>query len=351
MPKKNDIQWLDTVRAIATIGVIIIHVSSPLVNMSYGKNMNFWWIGNMVDSIVRYSVPLFLMLSGTTLLNKELGIVEFYRKRVTRVLVPFLFWIIAYWIFRWAMLSFKQQPKTFETIWQWGIDLFLKQGISKHLWYIYMILVIYLFVPFLGKTLRKLSESNILTILLGWVIFSFVCKSMPINQYGWSNGFGEKLLGYFLHTGYLVLGFYLKNLNFKFNNVKTYSIITFFMCAISTAILTYFSSLNVHKLDLSYYSYFTPIAILQCTSIFLWIKDITIKNRFILGLQNTISNYSYGIYLVHIMVIGIFFRYGIFWTMAHPLISLPLISTLTLITSYTIIFILRKIPYGKYIAG
>jgi len=351
MPNKNNIQWLDTLRTLATIGVIIIHVTSPLVNMSYGKNMEFWWIGNVVDSIARYSVPLFLMISGATLLNKEYGIVEFYRKRVSRVLVPFLFWMIAYWVFRWAMLSFKQQPRSFEAIIKWGIELFLKEGISKHLWYIYMILFIYLFVPFLGKILRKLSELKILMLLLGWVIFSFIFKSMPINQYGWSNGFGDKLLGYFLHTGYLVLGFYLSNLNFKSNNVKVYSVITFFLCALTTAILTYTSSQNAHKLDLSYYIYFTPIAILQCCAIFLWIKDITVRNKSVLWLQNTISNYSYGIYLVHIMVIGVFFRYGIFWTMAHPFISLPLVSILTLTTSCAIIFVLRKIPFGKYVAG
>ncbi|MEI8084626.1 MAG: acyltransferase [Paludibacter sp.] len=351
MPTKNNIQWLDSLRSFATIGVIIIHVSSPLVNMSYGKNMDFWWIGNVVDSITRYSVPLFLMLSGATLLNKEYGIIEFYRKRVSRVLVPFLFWMLAYWVFRWAMLSFKQQPRSFEAILQWGIELFLKEGISKHLWYIYMILFIYLYVPFLGKILRKLSNSHILLMLLGWVIFSFICKSMSINQYGWSNGFGDKLLGYFLHTGYLVFGFYLSNLNFKPNNVKVYSVITFFLCAITTAILTYISSQNAHKLDLSYYGYFTPIAILQCSAIFLCVKDITVRNKFVLWLQNTISNYSYGIYLVHIMVIGIFFRYGIFWTMTHPLISLPLVSILTLITSCGIIFVLRKIPFGKYVAG
>ena len=350
MSTKNNIQWLDSLRALATIGVIIIHVSSPLVNMSYGKNMEFWWIGNVVDCIVRYSVPLFLMLSGATLLNKDYGIVEFYRKRVSRVLVPFLFWLLAYWVFRWAMLLFKQQPRSFEAIIQWGIDLFLKEGVSKHLWYIYMILFIYLFVPFLGRMLRKLSDSNILLLLLGWVIFSFACKSMPINQYCWSSEYGAKLLGYFLHTGYLVLGYYLYNLKLKINNVRLYSAIIFFLCAITTAILTYYSCQNAQKLDLSYYSYFTPIAILQCTAIFLSIKDITLRSKSILWLQNAISNYSYGIYLVHIMVIGIFFRLGIFWSMSHPLISLPLITILTLITSYTIIFVLRKIPFGKYVA-
>ena len=68
-------------------------------------------------------------------------------------------------------------------------------------------------------------------------------------------------------------------------------------------------------------------------------------------MQKTVSDYSFGIYLVHILVIGIFFQNGIFWTMANPLISLPALVVLTLLTSMTVIFILRKIPFGKYISG
>ena len=99
------------------------------------------------------------------------------------------------------------------------------------------------------------------------------------------------------------------------------------------------------------YSYLTVNSIVQTIAVFLWIKDSTIKNKYILVFQKAISNYSYGIYLVHIIVIGIFFNHGIFWTMAHPLISLPLVTLMTLLTSFLIVYILRKIPFGKYISG
>lgn len=351
MATKINIQWLDTLRTLATIGVIIIHVSSPLVNMTYAKNMPYWWIGNVVDSVVRFSVPLFLMLSGATLLNKDYNVIAFYKKRLTRVFVPFMFWMVAYLVYRYLMLYPKERPNEMNTILQWSVDLFLKEGISKHLWYVYMILFIYLFVPALGKWLRRLSNSRLMALLLGWVVVSFFCKSMPINQYCWSSGYADKLLGYFLHTGYLVLGFYLANLSFKLVRIRLYSAFVFFVCAISTAVFVYFSSKNAHKLDLGYYSYFTLFSILQTSSLFLWVKDTTVGNKFTIQIQSIVSGYSYGIYLVHIMVIGIFFRYGIFWTMAHPLISLLLLTVMTLITSFVIIYVLRKIPFGKYIAG
>jgi surface polysaccharide O-acyltransferase-like enzyme len=344
-------QWLDTLRAMAMLGVIIIHVSSPLVKMAYGKNRSYWWIGNVTDSAVRFAVPLFLMLSGATLLVKEYKLGEFYKKRFLRVLVPFLFWIIVYWIYRWLMLLPKEQPKELHSILQWAINLFLKEGISKHFWYIYMIVFIYLFVPFMGKGLRRLSNNTILYLLAGWAILTFILKSTPLNIYNWSGEYFSKLLGYFLYTGYLVLGYYLSRLTFNSTKIRYFASAVFLLSVIAAAASTYYYSKTAHKLDLTIYGYLSINTMVQSIAIFLLFKDIEIRNKYLSVIQHTISDYSYGIYLVHILVIGIFFNNDIFWTMAHPLISLPLVTVMTLVTSFIIIYIIRKIPFGNYISG
>jgi len=333
------------------LGVILIHVSTPTVKMIYGKNMEYWWIGNIFDSAVRFAVPLFLVISGATLLTKEYKLAEFYKRRITRVLFPFIFWLIAYWVYRWLLLAPVYQPKTFSSILHWGIGLFLKEGISKHFWYIYMILFIYLFIPFIGKGLRRINNSTVLFILAAWVLLTVLCRSVPMNLYGWSGDYGSKLLGYFLYTGYLVVGYYLSKTEIKVSGIRWYSSVIFFSSVIVSAVLTYLFSKEAHKPDLRMYSYLTVNSIVQTIAFFLWIKDSTIKSKYSALFQQGISNYSFGIYLVHIMVIGIFFNHGIFWTMAHPLISIPLVTLMTLLTSFLIIYILRKIPFGKYISG
>ncbi len=251
----SKIQWLDTLRTLATLGVIIIHISSPLVNMEYNKNMSFWWIGNVVDSAVRYAVPLFLMLSGATLLDKEFQLWDFYKRRFLRVLVPFLFWIIAYSTYRWAMLLPKFQPQDLSGILHWVVNLFLKEGISKHFWYIYMILAIYLFVPFIGISLQKINKSLILFMLLGWIILCFALRSVSLNLYSWSGNYGSKFFGFFLFTGYLVLGYYLNKFIVSSKKIRIIAAVVFILSIISSAVSTYFFSKNAHKLDLSIYSY------------------------------------------------------------------------------------------------
>ena len=347
----KNIQWLETLRTLAMLGVIIIHVSTPVVKMTYGKSMEFWWIGNIMDSAVRFSVPLFLMLSGATMLGKEYKLVEFYQKRFWRVLLPFLFWMVIYWVYRWMVLDLKVQPHEPYPIFRWGIDLFLKEGISKHFWYIYMILCIYLFVPFIGKRVQKLNLSAISFILTGWIILTFACKTIPLNLYNWSGEYLSKFLGYFLYTGYLLLGYYLCKLTIGSISFRIYAFIVFILSMISSAGFTYFFSKDAHHLDLSMYNYLTINTIIQSIAIFILVKNSSIKNQYISRFLDTISNYSYGIYLVHILVIGIFFQNGIFWTMAHPLISIPLLTVMTLFTSFIIIYLLRKIPFGKFISG
>jgi len=350
--KTNSTQYLDTLRALATFGVIIIHVSTPTLKMNFGKNLFYWMSGNLFDSSVRFAVPIFLMLTGATMLGREYNTREFYKKRFIRVFIPFLFWMVVYWVFRWSVLRSWQQPKEFMAIIRWAFDLFVAEGISKHFWYFYMILVVYLFVPFVGKELRKIKKSTILQLIIVWVILNFFLRGVPMNLYGWSvDSVASKFLGWFLHAGYLVVGYYLVNMPIMTSKFRIMAMITFVLSIISSTLLTYIFSENAHKLDLSMYGYLTINTFIQSVAVFLMVKDYNIKNRVALQIQHAICNYSYGIYLAHVMVLGIFFNCGFYWKIAHPLISIPVVSVVTLITCYLIIFVLRKIPAGKYVAG
>lgn len=346
----KNIQYLDTLRALALLGVITIHVTTPILKMMYGVNMEYWWIGNIIDSTVRFVIAIFLMLSGSTMLGKEYKLSEFYKKRMMRVLVPFLFWLVVYWVYRWCILTPKIQPKEFHPIFQWAINLFVNEGVSKHFWYIYMILILYLFVPFLNKLIRKLHNSTILIVLLGWVVLNILVTNQLIHTSTWTYVL-LKTKEYFLYSGYLVVGYYLKNISFQTKRYRLLNVTIFLLTVLFSAFATYFSSKNAHKLDMSFYGSLTINTMIQSVALYILVKDSTIKNRIMRWVTHTISDYSYGIYLIHILIISILFNHGIFWTMAYPIVSVPAIIILTLLCSYLIIFVLRKIPTGKYISG
>lgn len=352
MSKQTDkTQYFNILRALATVAVIMIHVSSPLINMTYLKQMDNWWIGNIFSSASRFAVPLFLMLSGATLLSKTYSLSEFYKKRVIRVFIPLVFWIFVYWVFRWAMLSPQLQPHTFKDVYRWAVDLFLKEGVSKHLWYVYMILFLYIFIPFISKNVQKASNKNLFISLLGWIVICMLTYKLNLSFYKWTGDYQYKLLGYFEYSGFLILGYYLTKIKFNFKGNKYTFLFVYVITIAVSALIAYFTSKHDQRLNLRIYSYFSINTIIQSAVIFLIIKDLTIKNKIFSKLITAVSSYSYGIYLVHIVVIGVLFRNGIYWSFANPLISLPLLTGFVLLSSWAIIYFIRKIPVGKYVSG
>jgi surface polysaccharide O-acyltransferase-like enzyme len=351
MQERNNIEGLDSLRAIATIGVIVIHTATPVVKMSFGDNPFYWWVGNLYDGCVRFSVPMFLMLSGATLLHKEYRLSDYFRRRFTRVLLPFLFWMVVYWIFRWSVLPAKEQPHDFLPVVQWAGQLFANEGISKHFWYVYMILFLYLFIPFMGKCLRKLNNKYLLVIVLCWAIALLLLRNIPLNFYRWDGNWDTRLLAYLEMAGYLVMGFYLQRMSLDKTWIKLVAAVVFLLTIGVVSGFTWWLSKWPKTLDISLYGNLTINTILQTASLFILLKDSRCSSRIVLWIQQRISNYSYGIYLAHIMILGICFNHGIFWTMGNPLWTLPLMILLLLIISSVIVLLLRKLPYGRYISG
>jgi surface polysaccharide O-acyltransferase-like enzyme len=71
-------QWINTLRALATFSVIVLHVSFPLVYTFGRKVTNDWYIAHFFDSLVRFVVPVFLMITGALLLSKPIYIESFF---------------------------------------------------------------------------------------------------------------------------------------------------------------------------------------------------------------------------------------------------------------------------------
>ena len=85
--------WIDNSRILAIFAVVFLHVAVEFV-VGNGVGSQYWWIGNLYDSMVRWSVPVLVMVSGALLLDpskNEHGS-EFYKKRIARILIPILFW-------------------------------------------------------------------------------------------------------------------------------------------------------------------------------------------------------------------------------------------------------------------
>jgi surface polysaccharide O-acyltransferase-like enzyme len=88
--------WVDYIRVIASFSVILLHSTAPLI-FKYGDlPLTHWMIGNIYDSAVRMCVPLFFMISGYLLLDKNESLVSFYKKRFNKIVPPLIAWSFFY---------------------------------------------------------------------------------------------------------------------------------------------------------------------------------------------------------------------------------------------------------------
>lgn len=342
----NKTFWYDNLRVVATIGVIGIHVSSDYQPESGSIPEYSFWIGNLFDSLSRFSVPVFVMLSGALLLGKEYGLDLFLKKRVVRLLLPFLFWSSIYTL---KSLFDSFEAGTQLTPYRVAHEFFVqfRDGSSLHFWYIYMIVGVYLFVPIIGKWIRHSSLKEQLYFLAIWaftIVFSqpIVEKFKPGVELSYFSGF----------LGYLVLGYFLSRKTFssrRQQNIIAWILLT--VGLVSTILGTYFIRHFQGEYSSAFYECLSPNILLYSTGIFLLLKDKDVTFLPLVKVRNFISKYSYGIFLVHVLVFFELLDWGINWNFVNPLVGIPVTIILCLTISSAIVFLVSKLPYGKYISG
>lgn len=89
--KKERIKYYDTLRTLAILGIITLHIMMKWQNAEIlGLRIYAF------SEITRFAVPIFLMMSGALLLNREMSILDFFKRRFSRLCYPYIFYLIIY---------------------------------------------------------------------------------------------------------------------------------------------------------------------------------------------------------------------------------------------------------------
>ncbi|MDM1293702.1 acyltransferase family protein [Sphingobacterium sp. N143] len=333
MPRSS---YISVLRILAIFLVILIHSSSGYLN-SYAPNSFDWNYANWINSFSRYAVPLFVTISGALLLQKDENIGPFYHKRLLKIVPPFLFWTVIYLIYYFIryidfeLVSFPQVVNI--------VLIRLKSGSNAHLWYLYMLIGLYLAIPFLRKMIRNCSKREVEIFLYLWFAALFFTN-------GWLNAYLPNLdLVFFSgYIGYLVLGYYLYR--YPITNNMWSSLLYFVFCCLITGLGTAVLSFEKREFDPSLYNYLSPNIALSTAFIFIFFQSMKLPER-LHPFWEFIDNTSFGIYLCHILLLNYI----------HPLVPLstlwkiPVAAVLTLLSSALLTYCLRKLPLGKYVSG
>lgn len=393
--EESRIVFLDWLRILACLMVMVVHACEAFYfdgdgNTSFASLADARW-ATWIDSACRAAVPLFVMASSFLLfpVKRETG--EFFRRRLVRVLVPFLTWSAVYIL--WNAFDLTRGFDGAAVCSNARRLLFnFPMTTGGHLWFVPMLLGLYLLMPLLSPWAEKVTEKE----LRGWILLWFFTTTFPFLRKLWAvwfapgtdpasgtfwahtfgsgdfdalpflwgecpwNGFGtfQYVSGFF---GYLLLGFYVRRFLPKMGWKKTlwravplwvlgflivWSFFYFRIPFDGTFPLTKPYALAV-DLEMSWEFCSLGVA-MTVLAYFLVIRKLNFSGTFYQRIVRPISEASYGVYLMHMLilspVVGLYRQY-----LPTPMTILATAAT-TFCLASGISLLLRRVPgLGKYV--
>ncbi|WP_114937588.1 acyltransferase [Mucilaginibacter endophyticus] len=343
--KHHNINWINILRLIAMFAVVVLHTASPLLFRVKDASINDWLAADAYNALVRFCVPVFVMITGALLLQREYELKDFLKRRFGRLIPPFIFWSLVYIGYR----LYNEEIELSDNIWP-NIKLVIQQlqtGSYYHLWYVYLLMGLYLFIPVISKFVRNATEKELLYFLGIW--FLTVMLSRP---YLTILDPGIDLHNFTGYIGYLVLGYYLAYKPIKFKNIAPIAALVFVLCALLIALGTYFILLKTKSLNTFFYEPISPFIVILSSSAFLMARFTKVNlNPVVNKLINNLGKYTLGLYLSHAFILNVLELNDITYNIFNPIFSIPLVALLTFLLSSLLIYVMSKLPLLKHVAG
>lgn len=322
--------YLDLLRIFAILCVIILHIVVPYIGNTDLFGTRIWHIANIFNTISRTGVPIFFMVSGFLLLNssKTADFISFYKRRLTKLAVPFLSWNVIYYI---AYGLLENREISFSEFFK----QMLIEGTSYHFWFVYTLIVIYLFMPFLKRILDGLEQKWcwLLLIISGikTTIVPFINIVTPLEIYMFDN----ILLGY---VSYVLLGYILG----KFEYTKKQKTIFGFVGIVGGFITTLGNYLmSDGATNLIFNGGYQIGHFMLAAGIFVLFKSFGRASEKVEKVISVLSGITFGMYLVHPLVITL--GYEFISSELRPYMHILAMFGFTVVVSALFTYLISKI--------
>lgn len=342
----------DLLRIFSALSVVILHVSGLYIQ-KYPVGSTDFRIANFYDSVSRFGIPIFVMISGAIFLSegKKVLTKKLWTRNILRLFIVYIVWAFAYY--------------AYQCIFYWKVSIFHKgllgvvTGIvyaSDHFWFIFMIIGLYALIPFLRTWLAHAEKKELDYFVILFIIFQIARVTLSILA-------DKSLISYVSelikitelsrYLGYFVLGHVLA----KYDVSKKIKIAIYTLVPIGV-IINYIVSDSMSLRDGSYnagiYDTFGFFTFVITIALFISFKNLGSKINTESTLTRVLGNLSLdtlGIYLLHVGVLDFLCKKGILFDSLSPIIGVPVIGIFTFIICGLVSALLRRIPViGRYLA-
>lgn len=319
----------DCIRTLAILFVICIHSMGEMEKVISSVHCGTLTkiVGALLNSVIHSGVPLFVMLSGALLLNKNEPISLFFKKRFKRILIPFFIWSLI--VFAVKQLEESVQGDSnpiFEFLMQ-----FISGGTHGIYWYIYLIIGLYLLTPILRVYFSHATKSQIyyfgICMTAIWLLGRIYPEMQIFNRFASLNS---------IYLTYFVLGGVVGRYMIKekvFRKILPIGL----LLSVAGGFLDDFYQLKINFP----WIFFTSLFLF---SYMLNMSPCKVFNRIVKFIAST----SYGMYLSHFMFISLFLKLG--FSSYVPVVVSPIVMTvIVLLTEMAFMYTIKRMKLDRYL--
>ena len=382
MIQKDRLVWCDALRLLAFFMLLCCHAADPFYaaaayatsGASVDTELMQW--GFRWGSLVRPCVPLFVMLTGVLSLPVSGSMESFYKKRIPRVLFPFLIWSVIYYLTPWFTGVLGMDSSVVYKLFSWaesdsqsladGLTLVSRipyafSFIACHMWYIYMLIGLYFYLPIFSAWVEKATKRQKEIFLILWALSTLLPYfNEYVSRYAFGtcewNSFG--LFYYFAgFSGYMLLGHYIQHY-IHWSWSKTIAVALPLL--IGGFLITYNGYSYIMELPDKtpeqvelFWTYNTPNVAMMTLACFLLVYRIRIKaeSRLAAWLSN-LTTCGFGIYMIHYFFVCVGYDAGAWLHIPAPL-RIPFSAIIILACSWSLVALGKKAlgKHSKYLLG
>lgn len=342
--KKERVVYLDILRAVACLAVVMVHVSGIFCQQS-PDSLNFW-LGHVLDSVSQFAVPLFIMISGALMLDEGYSFTrEKWLGHIKKLVIFFFAWSAIY------CLQFRIIDKILagETPDPMKIITTFLEG-YYHLWFIPVMIGLYLILPLLRLWVKEENREQVrYFLILAFVFGSLIPQILQIlnmispNFSVVGNAVNNMKVQYPVgYAAYFVLGWYLHNTKIKPG-------LWWYAAGIGGLLVTVFGTyyLTVRAGSFqSLYSNFKVNIWLYAAFIFVVVKHWFGGKTKVCPAVDFICRHSLGVYAIHVMA---FSKSSDWLRIPNAAVAIPVEFFIAVGVSLLLSVILKKIPVLKKI--
>ena len=382
MIQKDRLVWCDALRLLAFFMLLCCHAADPFyaaaayANSGASVDAELMQWGFRWGSLVRPCVPLFVMLTGVLSLPVSGSMESFYKKRIPRVLFPFLIWSVIYYLTPWMTGVLGMDSSVVYKLFSWaesdsqsltdGLTLVSRipyafSFIACHMWYIYMLIGLYLSLPIFSAWVEKATMRQKEIFLIVWALSTMLPYfNEYVSRYAFGtcewNSFG--LFYYFAgFSGYMLLGHYIQHY-IHWSWSKTIAVALPLL--IAGFLITYNGYSYIMELPDKtpeqvelFWTYNTPNVAMMTLACFLLVYRIRIKAESCLAAWlSNLTTCGFGIYMIHYFFVCVGYDAGAWLHVPAPL-RIPFSAIIILACSWSLVALGKKAlgKHSKYLLG